>query len=432
MGLLDQPGDLSRTPLAALLLELLNLRADGVLAVEHGGGTSRLWFHQGQPVGAQVASGFRPARADSCCRPARSTSTRSRAASPSWPPAAGRRGSCWSRWARSRARTWRRRSPSSRRATSRPSPRSTRGGYAFDASQPIPEWTRGIRISPLRTIIDALERPQAGELVTSALRPVALGGVRLASGYVDVAPGFGWDRSEQQLVARLEQPVSLEFFFGAEDGVVPERSRAILAGAAAARPGGQLGRVAPGHRRHQRRADARRRGRRVAAARSAARRGRAGLRAGGHRAEGPGLDAAPVALGGAGRHAGHPAQAQRSRRGPSAPAAAAGQGDAEHGGGAVQPGLRRSGLDAGSRGPRPTPAPRPAPRPTPRSARRSWPSRRAPRRPASSPGSDCPRPRSARTSRRPSWPWPASSTPISSPGRPWPICRTRFAASSPR
>ena len=94
----------------------------------------------------------------------------------------------------------------------------------------MPEWTRGVRISPLRTIIDALERPQAGELVTSALRPVALGGVRLASGYAEVAPGFGWTAAEQQLVARLSQPVSLEFFFSAAAGVAPERARAILAG----------------------------------------------------------------------------------------------------------------------------------------------------------------------------------------------------------
>ena len=60
MGLLDQPGDLGHTPLAALLLEVLNLRADGLLEVEHGGGSSRLWIRSGQPAGAQVATGLRP------------------------------------------------------------------------------------------------------------------------------------------------------------------------------------------------------------------------------------------------------------------------------------------------------------------------------------------------------------------------------------
>src|SRR5512139_1968634 len=60
MGLLQTPGDLAQTPLAAILLEALNLRATGVLEVAHGGGTSRLWFREGRPVGAQVYAGFRP------------------------------------------------------------------------------------------------------------------------------------------------------------------------------------------------------------------------------------------------------------------------------------------------------------------------------------------------------------------------------------
>src|SRR5512145_438590 len=60
MSLLDAPGDLATTPLAAVLLEALNARATGVLEVAHGGGTSRLWFRDGRPVGAQVFTGFRP------------------------------------------------------------------------------------------------------------------------------------------------------------------------------------------------------------------------------------------------------------------------------------------------------------------------------------------------------------------------------------
>ena len=60
MSLLSLPGDLSETPLAAVLIEALNVRASGVLEVAHGGGTSRLWFKEGRPVGAQVFTGFRP------------------------------------------------------------------------------------------------------------------------------------------------------------------------------------------------------------------------------------------------------------------------------------------------------------------------------------------------------------------------------------
>lgn len=229
MGLLDQPGDLARTPLAALLLELLNLRADGVLEVEHGGGTSRLWFRAGQPVGAQVATGLKPlglvllqagkidvdalsrslSRLATTRRPQGELLVEMGAVSREDVEAAlaEQQGDYVTSIAALEA-----------------------GRYAFDASRPVPEWTRGIRLSPLRTIIDALERPQAAQLVISALRPVALGGVRLASGYAEVAPGFGWDAAEQQLVGRLAQPISIEFYFSARQALALERARAILAG----------------------------------------------------------------------------------------------------------------------------------------------------------------------------------------------------------
>ncbi len=229
MGLLDQPGDLARTPLAALLLELLNLRADGVLEVAHGGGTSRLWFRAGQPVGAQVATGLKPLGlvllqagkidVDALSRSLSGLATTRRpqgellvemgAVSREDVEAAlaEQQGDYVTSIAALEA-----------------------GRYAFDASRPVPEWTRGIRLSPLRTIIDALERPQAAQLVISALRPVALGGVRLASGYAEVAPGFGWDAAELQLVGRLAQPISIEFYFSARQALALERARAILAG----------------------------------------------------------------------------------------------------------------------------------------------------------------------------------------------------------
>jgi tetratricopeptide (TPR) repeat protein len=229
MGLLDQPGDLSSTPLAALLLELLNLRADGVLEVDHGGGTSRLWFRAGQPVGAQVATGFRPLGllllqagkidVDALSRSLAELATRRRPQGELLVEMG-----VISRQDVEAALSEQQAGYISSIAA------LDQGGFSFDATQPVPEWTRGIGISPLRTIIDALERPQASELVTSALRPVALGGVRLASGYAEVAQAFGWDRVERQLVARLEHPLSLEFFFSAEEEVGPERRRAMLSG----------------------------------------------------------------------------------------------------------------------------------------------------------------------------------------------------------
>ena len=60
MSFLREPGDLARTPLAAILLEAWNLRLTGELTVHQAGGDSRLFFRDGVPVGAQTFAGFHP------------------------------------------------------------------------------------------------------------------------------------------------------------------------------------------------------------------------------------------------------------------------------------------------------------------------------------------------------------------------------------
>ncbi len=228
MSFLQEPGDLAQTPLAAVLLEALNQRADGVLAVEHGGGTSRLWFRAGQPVGAQVFTGFRPLghmllQAGKIDVDALSRSLAEMAAT-----------------GRPQGELLVEQGAVSRQDVDEALAEQQGGYFAliaaldagrfeFDASQPVPEWTRGSRLSPLRTIVDALERPQAGALVISALQPVAQGGARLASGYVEVADHFRWTAGEQALVERLTRPAALEVFFAPQAGVAPERARAVLA-----------------------------------------------------------------------------------------------------------------------------------------------------------------------------------------------------------
>src|SRR5512135_194067 len=60
MSFLREPGDLARTPLAAVLLEAWNLRLSGELTVRQPGGDSRLYFRDGVAVGAQTYAGFQP------------------------------------------------------------------------------------------------------------------------------------------------------------------------------------------------------------------------------------------------------------------------------------------------------------------------------------------------------------------------------------
>jgi hypothetical protein len=227
MSFLLEPGDLSRTPLAAVLLEAFNQRADGVLAVEHGGGTSRLWFRGGQPVGAQVFTGFRPLghmllQAGKIDVDALSRSLAEMAAS-------GRpQGEILVELGAVTREDVDQALAEQQAGYVALIAALDAGAYRFDASQAVPEWTRGSRLSPVRTIVEALERPQAAALVTGALQPAAAG-ARLATGYLAVAEAFRWSEPERRLVARLERPVSLEAFFVPEDGVSPERARAALA-----------------------------------------------------------------------------------------------------------------------------------------------------------------------------------------------------------
>jgi hypothetical protein len=229
MSFLHEVGDLATTPLAAILLEALNQRSDGVLSVEHGGGTSRLWFRAGQPCGAQVFTGFRPLghmllQAGKIDVDALSRSLTAMAAS-----------------GRPQGELLVELGSVSREDVDEALAEQQSGyfgliaaldtgAYAFDASQPVPDWTRGSRLSPLRTIVDALERPQAGALVSSALQAVAHGGARLASGYAEVEAAFRWSGPERALVGRLASPTTLEAFFAAQPGLAPERARAVLAG----------------------------------------------------------------------------------------------------------------------------------------------------------------------------------------------------------
>ncbi|WP_041453702.1 DUF4388 domain-containing protein [Anaeromyxobacter dehalogenans] len=227
MSVLEVPGDLSRTPLAAILLEALNERATGLLEVAHEGGTSRLWLRDGRPVGAQVVSGFRPLgllllQAGLIDIDALSRSLGLMAST-----------------RRPQGELLVEMGAVSRADVDRMLAEQQAGYFAliaaleagafrFDAAAPVPEWTRGSRLSPLRTIVDALERPQAGALVVSALQPLAHQAVRLASGYAEVAGAFRWTAAEQALLRRLSPSATLEGFFAGTE-VEPERARAVLA-----------------------------------------------------------------------------------------------------------------------------------------------------------------------------------------------------------
>jgi len=227
MSLLEGPGDLAEVPLAAVLLDVLNQRATGVLIVEHGGGASRLFVRDGVPVGAQSFGEFKPlgqallaAGAIDVEALGRSLAEMARTGKPQGEILIGMGAVTREQVDQALAEQ---QAGYLRQVASLAS-----GRFCFDAVEPVPAWTNGIGISPLKAIVDALEKPQASPLVVSALQSVAGGPVALVPGYHQLAGAFGWSGAESDLVCRLEGLTTLDAFF-AEPGIAPERARAVLA-----------------------------------------------------------------------------------------------------------------------------------------------------------------------------------------------------------
>jgi tetratricopeptide (TPR) repeat protein len=225
VSLLQAPGDLSQTPLAAILLEALNSRATGILSVEHGGGQSTVFIRDGQPAGAQVATGFRPLGHLLLQAGVIDIDVLSRSLAEM---AATRRpqGEILVQMGAVRREVVERYLAEQQTSYVTLIASLERGGYRFEAV-PVPEWTRTSQLPTFRIIVEAMERAQAGALVVSALQPVAAGPVQLASGYAEVAHQFRWSPDEKALVERLARPMALDAFF-APGAVPPERARAIV------------------------------------------------------------------------------------------------------------------------------------------------------------------------------------------------------------
>ncbi len=227
MSLFEGPGDLADVPLAAVLLDALNQRATGVLTVEHGGGASRLFLRDGKPVGAQSFGGFKPLGQALLAMGAIDVDALSQSLAEMARTGKQQGEVLIGMGAVSREQVDQ--ALADQQAAYLAEVASLASGrFSFDADAPVPAWTRGIRVSPFKAVVDALEKPQASPLVISALQPVAAGPIALAPGYDQLAAAFGWSVAETELVRRLQVPITLDAFF-AEPGVAPERARAILA-----------------------------------------------------------------------------------------------------------------------------------------------------------------------------------------------------------
>jgi curved DNA-binding protein CbpA len=227
MSLLHDAGDLAQTPLAAILLEALNLRATGAFTIQAEQGSFKLFIHAGVPVGAQVYAGFKPLGQFLLAKGIIDIQMLDQSLSEMARTHKQQGEVLVEMGAVDRATMDRLLSEQQAEYISRIASLE-KGSVQFDPDAAIPAWTGGIRVSPLRAILDALEKPQAGMLVAGALQQIVDTYVAIPGNTSTVAEVFGLDGNETSFAGRLQRPNRIEELL--EDAPVsPERARAMLA-----------------------------------------------------------------------------------------------------------------------------------------------------------------------------------------------------------
>jgi curved DNA-binding protein CbpA len=226
MSFLREPGDLSRTPLAAILLEAWSLRATGELTVQQPGGDSRLYFRDGMPVGAQTFAGFHPLGQILLGRGLIDIDT------------LGRSLAEMARTRRQQGEVLVEMGGVSQEVVDRALEEQqagylshiaalSEGAFRFDFDANIPAWAGRVLVAPMRAVIDALATPQGAPLCASALA-LAEGPVALAQGYGETAVVFSWTGAEEEILRRLETASTAQEIL-ATPGLPVEHARAVLA-----------------------------------------------------------------------------------------------------------------------------------------------------------------------------------------------------------
>ena len=167
MGLLDSGGDLAATPLAALLFDAMELQATGALTVSHAGAVSRVFVRGGLPAGAQSFASFRPLgqilvqqRLIDMDALSRSLAEMARTGRP--------QGEILVELGAASKEDVSRALAEQQAAYVHDIAARGAGIYAWEPGL-SPEWTRGLRVPPLRAIVAALRPATAAALVSEVL-----------------------------------------------------------------------------------------------------------------------------------------------------------------------------------------------------------------------------------------------------------------------
>jgi len=186
-------GRLSDRPLAALLIEARSRAATGVLSIEVGGATSRLFLRHGVPSGAQVAQGFRPLGQVLVQHGLIDVEALDRALPEleKGRPLAEVLLDMGALDAQGLAEAKRLQQEEHLRALSR----LDDGRFEFKDAEP-PSWTESIKLDAERLIVDALGSPAADSYVVARLVELGPRLLRLGEGHERVAALLGLSRDE--------------------------------------------------------------------------------------------------------------------------------------------------------------------------------------------------------------------------------------------
>jgi curved DNA-binding protein CbpA len=226
MSFLREPGDLARTPLAAILLEAWNLRLGGELTVSQAGGDSRLYFRDGVPVGAQTFAGFHPLGQMLLAQGAIDIETLGRSLA-EMARTGRKQGEVLVEMGAVRQESIDRALEAQQAAYVSLIAGLGDGAFRFDPDAPVPDWAGRVLVAPLRAVVDALASPQAASLVQSALAGDP-GAIALGAGYADLAASFSWTEPEAAAVLKLAAAATAKDVLSSP-GLTREQGRALLA-----------------------------------------------------------------------------------------------------------------------------------------------------------------------------------------------------------
>ena len=226
MSFLREPGDLSRTPLAAILLEAWNLRATGELTVQQAGGDSRLFFRDGMPVGAQTFAGFHPLGQILLGRGLIDIESLGRSLA-EMARTKRRQGDVLVEMGAVSQEVVDRALEDQQAAYVSLIAGLYDGGFRFDFDAAIPAWAVRVLVAPMRAVVDALDTPQGEALCASALA-LAQGPIALTHRDGELSLVFSWSGPEEEILRRLESACTAEEIL-ATPGIPVNHARAVLA-----------------------------------------------------------------------------------------------------------------------------------------------------------------------------------------------------------